>query len=88
MSKERFLFLLEYENEEIKAPENNIICLNILSLRLYALNPVCTESKPHSFQQGYGKYISIYSISRSGNGTTIITRHHIKAFDLADSIDE
>ncbi len=37
MSKERFLFLLEYENEEIKAPEKNIVCLNILSLRLYAL---------------------------------------------------
>ncbi len=37
MIKERFLFLLEYENEEIKAPEKNIISLNILSLRLYAL---------------------------------------------------
>ncbi len=37
MNKKRFLFLLEYENEEIKASEKNMISLNILSLWLHAL---------------------------------------------------
>lgn len=32
MIKERFLFLLECEHEEIKAPEKNMTSLNILSM--------------------------------------------------------
>lgn len=61
--------------KKIKATEMNILCLNIL---IISFNPACTKGKPHSYQQGRGKYISTHSISQSEKGEN--THNHRTSF--------